>query len=62
MNFTRVHGAALDADGERVAPGTRIEAFAGEAQCGYGVIPPVAMQYGAPDEYTVLVAGPDARA
>jgi hypothetical protein len=60
--FTRVYGAVLDVDGALVPPGTSIDAYIGEALCGRTSIPPADMQFGAPDEFSLFVAGPGTRA
>ena len=57
---TPVYGTALDAEGNHLTPGTRIEAYIGETLCGVGSLTPVVMDFSGPDSYDVLVAGPEA--
>jgi len=56
---TPVYGTVLDAHGEHLGPGTRIEAYIGETLCGVGSLTPVVMEFSGPDSFDVLVAGPE---
>jgi pimeloyl-ACP methyl ester carboxylesterase len=58
--FTAVYGGVLGADGKRMPPGTRVEAYAGETLCAAASIPPVVMPFSDPDSYLLLVPGPAA--
>ena len=58
-DVTPLAGAALDAAGNALAPGTRIEAYIGDSLCGQTTIPRGIMQFSNPDAFGLLVAGPD---
>jgi pimeloyl-ACP methyl ester carboxylesterase len=60
-DFTRVFGTVLGADGVRLPPGTTIAAYAGQTLCGRTTVPPVVMQFDAPDKFALIVAGPRVR-
>lgn len=57
-DFTRVSGAVLDRNGTRLPPGTIVDAYVGSTLCGSAAIPILKMDYGAPDEVSILVGGP----
>ncbi len=57
---TTFTGSALGSTGERVMPGTVIEAYIGETLCGISSLPPVVMAASDPATYSLIVVGPDA--
>jgi pimeloyl-ACP methyl ester carboxylesterase len=59
-NVTPVFGGVYDGGGERLPPGTTIEAYIGDTLCGITGIPASVMLFENPDVYDLLVAGPDA--
>jgi hypothetical protein len=59
-DVTPVFGSVYDAGGERMPPGTIIEAYVGDVLCGMTAIPPTPMVFDGPDSYDLLVASPDA--
>ena len=55
-------GAAVDKNGNPVAPGTVVEAYIGDTLCGVSSVPPVQMVFAQTQGYMLEVVSPDARA
>jgi pimeloyl-ACP methyl ester carboxylesterase len=55
---TYVYGAARDASGKRVPPGTLVEAYVGGTRCGVTAVARAVLQFSDPDSYGIDVAGP----
>lgn len=58
--ITPIFGSASNVEGNRLPPGSVIEALAGDIVCARTSIPPVIMQFSQPDEYGLLAVGPEA--
>ncbi|HYM14556.1 MAG TPA: hypothetical protein VEZ14_03280 [Dehalococcoidia bacterium] len=59
---TVLSGGALDASGNPLPPGTRVDAYIGGVLCGVSSLPHGLMQAASPDAYEILIAGPESRA
>ena len=57
---TRLLGSVFDDAGQRLPPGTVIEAYAGDTRCGLASMPQTVMTFNDPDGFTMIVAGPNA--
>ncbi len=59
-DVTPIYGSVYGADGRRLPPGTKVEAYIGDTLCGTTALPPAVLVFQNPDTYDVLVAGPQA--
>jgi hypothetical protein len=55
---TMFRGSIVDASGERLPPGTVIEAYIGDTLCGATSLPRTVMALGDPSTYYLPVVGP----
>jgi pimeloyl-ACP methyl ester carboxylesterase len=55
---TMFRGSVIDTSGQRLPPGTVIEAYIGDTLCGATALPPTAMALGDPSTYYLPVVGP----
>jgi hypothetical protein len=55
---TLLYGTVLDANGEHVPPGARLEAYVGDTLCAASSLPVTEMDWAGSDRYVLMVSGP----
>ncbi|MEX0786823.1 MAG: DUF6351 family protein [Dehalococcoidia bacterium] len=59
LPITTFQGTVHDSSGDRLPPGTKIEAYVADELCGVGSVPPVVMGAANPGSYFIAVSAPD---